>query len=217
MIIASISDIHSPKYLREFFIALKMLPKVNIVLLAGDLVDRGKYSHFEPIYKALIETNVIAVFGNEDFREEREKYRENFPKVKWLDDESIEISYEGETLNIIGSEGVITKPTFWQKTKGIDENFYMKRKNKIIEMLCTSKGKTILLTHYAPTFVTVYGERESAYPGLGYNLLEESPCKPDLAIHGHAHFSRRTFGVVGKTRVYNVALPANGKFVIIEI
>ncbi|MDT7901183.1 MAG: metallophosphoesterase family protein [Acidianus sp.] len=214
MLIAATSDIHSPRYLNDFFIALRYLPQhVDLVLLAGDLADKGKFMHFDPVYNALRKFQIVAVFGNEDFREEREKYKEKFPDVIWLDDEKKQLN----DVTVIGSEGVIKKPTVWQKMKGIDEKFYNERKKKIEEMLCSSSGFKILLTHYAPTYKTVYGERPSAYPGLGDELIEELQCKPNLAIHGHAHYAKVTFAKLDDTKVYNVALPANKKFVIIEI
>lgn len=217
MLIAAISDIHSPRYLNDFFVALKYLPdKVDIILLAGDLADRGRFFHFDPVYNSLISRadKVIAVFGNEDFREEREEYKKHFPKISWLE----ESKEEYKDVVVIGSEGVIKKPTPWQKLKGIDEEFYKERKKKIEELLCSEKDKfTILLTHYASTYQTVYGERLSAYPGLGENLIEEVKCKPKIAVHGHAHFAKRTFATIGNTKVYNVALPANKKFVLINL
>ncbi|ARM74881.1 metallophosphoesterase family protein [Acidianus manzaensis] len=217
MLIAATSDIHSPRYLNEYFLALKYLPeKVDLILLAGDLADRGKFLHFDPVYNSLLNRadKIFAVFGNEDFVEEREQYKKSFPKITWLEDSKDQY----KDIVIIGSEGVIRKPTPWQKLKGITEDFYRERKKKLEELLCSEKGKfVILLTHYAPTYKTVFGERKFAYPGLGDELIEESECKPSIAIHGHAHLSKRTFVTVENTKIYNVALPANKKFVVINV
>lgn len=217
MLIAATSDIHSPRYLNDFFIALRYLPeKIDMVLLAGDLTDRGRFLHFEPVYNALLNRaeKIFAVFGNEDFREERDEYKKHFPRISWLE----ESKDEYKDIVVIGSEGVIKKPTPWQKLKGINEEFYRERRKKIEELLCSEKDKfTILLTHYAPTYKTVYGEKPSAYPGLGDNLIEEVKCKPKIAIHGHAHFAKITFAKIDNTKIYNVALPANKKFVLISL
>ncbi|AWR94183.1 metallophosphoesterase family protein [Acidianus brierleyi] len=217
MIIAGISDIHSPRYLNEFFIALRYLPQVDLVLLAGDLVDRGRFLHFDPIYRALSKYKVVATFGNEDFSEYRNEYREKYPSVIWLDDESVNMEVDGKKITIVGSEGVIQRPTFYQKMKGINADFYKYRKNKIEEMLCSSNNFRILLTHYATTFNTVYGEKKFAYPSLGDNLLEELSCLPNISVHGHAHYSKVTFSIVKNVKVYNVALPATKKFTIINM
>ncbi|AWR96402.1 metallophosphoesterase [Acidianus sulfidivorans JP7] len=217
MLIAATSDIHSPRYLNDFFLALKYLPeKVDIILLAGDLADKGKFLHFDPVYNSLINRadRIFAVFGNEDFTEEREKYKKTFPKITWLEDSKAQYN----DIVIIGSEGIIKKPTPWQKLKGINEDFYNQRKQKLEELLCEEKDKfTILLTHYATSYKTVFGERKYAYPGLGYEFIEESKCKPSIAIHGHAHLAKITYATVDHTKIYNVALPANKKFVLINI
>jgi predicted phosphodiesterase len=217
MIIAGISDIHSPRYLNEFFTALRYLSSVDLVLLAGDLADRGKYLHFDPVYNALSKYKVVATFGNEDFSEYRKEYREKYPSIIWLEDESVDIEVGGEKITIVGSEGVLQRPTFYQKMKGIDTNFYRERKNKIEEMLCSSSNFKVLLTHYATTFNTVYGEKKFAYPSLGDNLIDELKCLPNISVHGHAHYSKVTFSVVKNVKVYNVALPATKKFTIINI
>lgn len=217
MLIAATSDIHSPRYLNEFFLALKYLPeKVDLILLAGDLADEGRFFHFDPVYNALIKRaeKVIAVFGNEDFKEEREAYKKHFPKISWLEESKEEFN----NVVIIGSEGVIKRPTKWQRLKGINENFYEERKNTLEKLLCEEKDKfTILLTHYASSYQTVYGERPSVYPELGDSLVEDLKCKPKIAVHGHAHLAKRTFAQVGETKIYNVALPANKKFVLINL
>ncbi len=213
MLIGAISDIHSPRYLNEFFAALKYLPQVDLVLLAGDLTDRGKYLHFDPVYNALKKYKVVATFGNEDFVEYREAFKEKYPEVTWLEDQKVEV----DGITIVGSEGVLERPTYYQRLKGLDESFYIKRKERIEELLCSSNGFKILLTHYAPTFATVYGEKRFAYPGLGYNLLEEVKCLPNVSVHGHAHYAKVTYAVVKGVEVYNVALPANRKFTIIRV
>ncbi|MEM3351866.1 MAG: metallophosphoesterase, partial [Saccharolobus sp.] len=68
---------------------------------------------------------------------------------------------------------------------------------------------------------TVFGERKSAYPFLGYRIIEElainrEDCLPNIAIHGHAHYAKRTFYIVKNVRVYNVALPANKRIIRIQ-
>jgi Icc-related predicted phosphoesterase len=226
MLIISTSDIHSPRYLTEFFLALRELGniKADLALLAGDLVERGEYLHFTPVYNALKNRvkQIVSIFGNEDFIENRKFYRENYSDIIWLEDEKVEIKIENRKLIIIGSEGVLEKPTLWQTSNGITEDLYMKRLEKITEMSCNSKADIkILLTHYASTFETVFGERKSVYPHLGYRVLEElstkgKDCLPNIAIHGHAHYAKRTLSVVKSVRIYNVALPANKRIITIH-
>jgi len=229
VLIISTSDIHSPRYLNDFFLALRDIGgiKADIAILAGDLVERGNYQHFSPVYEALKNRAIyiVSTFGNEDFPENRVFYREKYSSVIWLDDEKIELEINNKKITIVGSEGILEKPTIWQLNHGITEDFYMKRFEKIAEMLCNSNSDIkILVTHYASSFQTVFGEKKSAYPFLGYRVIEElsiknekgKKCLPNIAIHGHAHYAKRTFYIVNNVRVYNVALPANKKIITIQ-
>lgn len=219
MLIAATSDIHSPKYLTQFFMAYNSLSnvKIDLFLLAGDLTNEGQYNHFYPIYEALKKYTTVAVFGNEDFTEMRPYYRKHFENIIWLDDEIVKLEINSKKVVIVGSEGVLEEPTKWQMLNGIDENFYRNRKEKILNLLCNSDGDLkILLTHYASSFSTVMGERKSAYPQLGDRIIEEAECLPNIAIHGHAHYAKITFSIVRNVRIYNVALPANKKIVLIQ-
>ena len=220
MILAT-SDIHSPIYLKDFLAELnkyKGKVKINLFLLAGDLAEKGNYKMFKPIYDALKGITTVAVFGNEDYHEFREYYKREYPEIVWLDDSYVELNYEGKKLAIIGSDGVLEQPTSWQKMNGMDENYYRKKLEKINEMLCGVKAEyKLLLTHYLPTFETAFGEKRSIYPQLGYKILEEARCLPNVAVHGHAHLSKVTFKTVRGVRVYNVAFPANKHLVKIPL
>ncbi|MBP1357958.1 MAG: metallophosphatase family protein [Sulfolobus sp.] len=219
MLIAATSDIHSPRYLTQFFMAYNSIRnvKIDLFLLAGDLCDEGKYNHFYPLYEVLKKHRTVAVFGNEDFTEYRDYYKKNFDKIIWLEDSSTTLEIEGRKILVIGSEGVLQEPTKWQKVNGVDENYYKEKKEKIMKLLCENSAELkILLTHYASSFATVVGERKNAYPQLGDRILEESQCLPNIAVHGHAHYAKITYNIVRNVRVYNVALPANKKIVLIQ-
>ena len=220
MILAT-SDIHSPVYLREFLIELnkyKGKTDIDLFLLAGDLVEKGNYRMFKPVYDSLRGIRTVAVFGNEDYQEYRNSYKHEYPDITWLDDNYTELDYKGKKLVIIGSDGVLERPTTWQKMNGMDENYYRRKLETINDLLCNTKADyKILLTHYLPTFETAFGEKKSVYPQLGYKILEEAKCLPNVAVHGHAHLSKVTFKIVRGVRVYNVAFPANRHFVRIPL
>ncbi|MDT7872770.1 MAG: metallophosphoesterase [Sulfolobaceae archaeon] len=220
MLIAATSDLHSPKYLTQFFASFSKIreAEISLFLLAGDLAEQGEYRHFTPIYEVLKKYKTVAVFGNEDFTDKREYYKKFFSEIIWLEEQSTTVEIQGLKIVIVGSEGILEKPTKWQMLHGVDERTYQERKEKIEKLLCESKGDLkILLTHYAPTFRTVFGEKKSIYPNLGYQILETTECLPDLAIHGHAHYAKVVYGEVRKTRVYNVAFPANKKILLINL
>jgi Icc-related predicted phosphoesterase len=220
VMIAATSDIHSPRYLDLFLKALTLIPRdsIKLFLLAGDLTDKGKYWNFDPIYGILKKFRIIATFGNEDFMEVRDKYKDRYKDVIWLMDSIYEDNIDGINISIIGSDGVLERPTLWQISNGINENFYKEKLKRIEELLCKSKGDIkILLTHYASSFETLLGERKNIYAELGFRIVDNVKCNPDIAIHGHAHYSIRTFYVKNKTKIYNVALPANKRIVIINL
>ncbi|WP_369396049.1 metallophosphoesterase family protein [Sulfuracidifex tepidarius] len=169
------------------------------------------------MYEELKDRRCVAVFGNEDFRNFRERYKEEYPSFTWLDDSSEVFRIGTKRVLVVGSEGVLQRPTRFQRLLGIDESYFKKRMERIDELLCEEADFRILVTHYASSLETVLGEKESIYPYLGYPLVEKVRCAPDIAIHGHAHFAKRTLYFNGKTKVYNVALPANQDVVKIDV
>ncbi|MBS7610776.1 hypothetical protein KEJ27_00970, partial [Candidatus Bathyarchaeota archaeon] len=91
---------------------------------------------------------------------------------------------------------------------------------KINRMLREVKGEyTIVVTHYAPTYVTLEGESETAWPEMGCKKMERiiRETNPLLWIHGHAHKSNRLETWVGFTYVLNVSLPARGGIVVLDL
>jgi Icc-related predicted phosphoesterase len=137
-----------------------------------------------------------------------------YPGVKWLDDELYTIDIRGYKLGIIGSRGVIDRPTYWQR-KHIPniEEIYSQRTEKLASLLETSKQRndiTILVTHYGVAQCTLIGEPRKAWPGIYSRKIEAllKKYKPNAAIHGHAHKGKPYCRVNG-TPVYNVAFPVN--------
>ncbi len=220
MKILASSDIHSPKWTGKFLASLKRKmagKEYDLFILAGDLAERGGYKHLYPIHEELKNSTCVAVFGNEDFSSFRDKYKKEYPSFFWLDDSSKVFQVGPKRVLVVGSEGVLQRPTRFQRLLGVDEKYFKKRLERIDELLCEEADFKILVTHYASCLETVIGERESIYPYLGYPLVEKVRCAPNIAIHGHAHFARRTFYFNGKTKVYNVALPANQDVVEIDV
>ena len=211
------SDIHSPKWTGKFLNSLNKVGDFDLLVLAGDLADRGGYKHLYPIFNQVKEKKCVAVFGNEDFQQYRESYKKEYPGVTWLDDSSILMDFDSRRVLIVGSDGVLQRSTRFQQLMGIDSAYYKRKLERIEELLCQEADVKILVTHYASSMETVFGERESVYPFLGYPIVEKVKCPPDIAIHGHAHYSKRTFYSNGRTKIYNVALPANGNVVTISI
>ncbi len=228
MEIAAIADVHSPKYISEYEESLKnaKLDNVKLMLFAGDMIYRGKWVEFKKVLnitRKYFRGKIVACFGNEEYEDTIVRLVKNFPEVIWLNDEVLTLNYGNKTLFIVGTKGVLDRPTRWQRTHipNIHE-IYSKRSEKISNFLREGKRRgytVILLTHYTPTFKTLIGEPRFAWPEMGSERMEKMvlETKPDIIVHGHAHNSKKTFTQLGVTRVYNVALPATRKVTIIPL
>jgi len=227
--ILAIADIHSPRYLHLFIASLsKVEPPVDLMILAGDAIDRGKVEAFKPVLEALnkirrnTESPIIAVFGNEEYFDKEKEFYKLYPEVVWLNDSQHKLELHGVKLCIVGSRGILQKPTAWQSKHipGIHD-LYRRRLIILRDLLreCRNYGITILVTHYASSFATVYGEPPMIYSYLGYPFIEslQNDEKPYLAIHGHAHNSKRLRAFVNGVEVHNVALPARRDLTLIDL
>ncbi|WP_236698201.1 metallophosphoesterase family protein [Pyrodictium occultum] len=223
-------DVHSPRYLLQYMAALAKhrdeCSRAGILIWAGDMVDRGRVSALEAVVEASRRScpsaRIVAVFGNEEYMDREEEFIRRYPSVVWLNDTYIVVE-EDIKLAIYGSRGVLDRPTRWQRRHipGI-EAIYRHRAERAAAALRELRGKAdkvILVTHYAPTRLTLEGEDPRIWPELGSTIMERVVLEtaPDLAIHGHAHRSKRLEAVLGRTRVINVALPARGDVAVIDL
>lgn len=215
MKILATSDVHSPKHLSEFRSSLLNIGHVDLALLAGDMVDGGKVEYYRIIADLLRDraNSIIAVPGNEEY-DEKLRGLEGLSGVKLLNDGEVTVN----GIRVIGSRGVLDKPTKWQERniKEINE-VYRRRVEWLVSRLRGAHGNTILLTHYAPTYSTLEGEDRFNYPFLGTKRLEDVLVTVKvLAIHGHAHQSRVRCVKLGESMVINVAFEGVGSPFIID-
>jgi len=226
MKIAAVGDVHAPKYLQLFKEALEKAPQnVDLFLLCGDMILKGAYEHITSVVKFLrskYSCPIYACFGNEEYESVETQIIELTKNdVVWLDDEIAKIETQtGINLSIIGTRGCLDRPTRWQlkNIPGIVE-LYEKRVRKVDELLSKAQGKVLLLSHYAPTYITLEGEDPKIWPELGCKKMEGVLQKrqPDFIIHAHAHCSVKTEAFLGFSKVLNVSLPATKKITIIEL
>ena len=226
--IAAVADVHYPKYASMFLKALSKIDfsNVDLFIMAGDMIFKSKFDYYANVLEAVRKYwkgVIISVFGNEEYEEHEAEIIKRFPEVIWLRDEHKILIVKGKQLCIIGSRGTIEKPTSWQ-ARNIPNimDIYKKREEKIMKLIKRTKSQgllTILVTHYAPTYATLIGERREVWPFLGSLRMERviRISKPDLVIHGHAHNSRRSRAGVNGVPVYNVSLPATKQISIIEV
>lgn len=217
MIIGAIGDVHYPRYKELFESTLKNAKNMDLLLLAGDMVDTGLYKNYPfvvELIKKYLECPIIACFGNTEFQ--KQKIKDGNPEVKFLDDESFVFN----NIGIVGTKGSLDRPTWWQ-AKNIPNirEIYSERVNKIEKLLNDlNTSKKILLIHYSPTYKTLGGENIKAYPELGCRKYEDviKKTKPNIVIHAHAHGGSK-FAEINSSKTYNVSLPLRKEITTIEI
>ncbi|MDI6884006.1 MAG: metallophosphoesterase [Hadesarchaea archaeon] len=222
MRVAAVADIHSPKYLDIFKDALAKFGGCDLFLIAGDLVLKNDWEQLPAVVDAIREVydgRVLACFGNEEYEQDQEKYEE-FGGLEWVEGAAT-IEIRGLKVGVIGSRGSLDRPTFWQRThvKGIRQ-IYRQRVEAVDRALAELRADIkVVMTHYAPTYATLEGERESAWPEMACKLFEDviKRRQPDVWFHGHAHRGTKFETTVGKTLVSNISLPARQEIVTIDL
>jgi Icc-related predicted phosphoesterase len=223
MLIAAFGDVHGDRFF-EFLIASETrIQDADLVLMAGDIVNKNHHEDFRRVTNwvySVCSAPMVAVFGNEEYAQDREKYREITP-VTFLEDESIKLDIDGSRVSVIGTSGSLDRPTWWQRkhVPGIRDT-YLERVRKVEKLLLEADGFKVLLMHYAPTYLTLEGERRDRFPEMGCKRYEEviSRTRPELVIHAHAHRGARraSLGEAG-VPVHNVSLPLNEGVTFLEV
>jgi Icc-related predicted phosphoesterase len=223
MLIAATGDVHSPRYYEEFVSALEKLQvKPDLMLLAGDMIERANVKEFEKINNALfgkVECPIVACFGNNEWEECRKELKEKYKEIKFLDDESIILQIGMKSVGIFGSTGALDTPTKWQKAHVPNiENIY-RRRYELADASLQRMGADfkILLLHYAPTYKTLEGENPNFFSSMGSRFWENILIsrKPNLVVHGHGHKGTKE-AWIDTVPVINVALPLNHEIVVID-
>ncbi len=183
----------------------KIKEECELFLIAGDVIDNGAYVYLKRFENDISKLNCtkIMVRGNNEFT--YEATRKYLSSIILLEDEVIDLKIQGKKISIIGTPGILDKPTRWQRRNipNIDE-IYRKRFEKIKEILERKKGFKILLSHYAITYSNLVKEKPWIWPEMGSKKWEEVIDLFDIGIHGHSHMGKNFSLVKGKP-IYNVA------------
>jgi len=227
MIALATSDVHSPENLPLYLEALKNVTvEPDLILFAGDMVDKNRVSMLKPVHEAtkkkFPKAQIIATFGNEEYRGYEKLYEQLYKDIVWLNDSYVKL-FNGE-ICIIGTRGGLDKPTTWQARNipGI-EKYYIELPLKLEQMALMLRQneckKILLLSHYGVTRRNLLGEKQEAYPYLASSRLERIIRKEivDLVIHGHVHMGVLEVIYVREVPVYNVSLPARKKLIEIKL
>ncbi|MEM4484845.1 MAG: metallophosphoesterase [Sulfolobales archaeon] len=215
-------DVHVPRYFPVFVSSVNSLVgfRPDIILLAGDIVDRGDVRGFDLVRRFLRSkygsTPIVSVFGNEEYTEMHDEFRKRYSDIIWLDDSSWYHDINGVRLCVFGSRGSLEKLTPWQSRSAphLRDVYEWRIENakSILSSLRASCYYLILLLHYAPTYLTLRGEPESIYKFLGHRGFERviMETRPDLVLHAHSHGSRVLRARIGASNIFNVSIPAVG-------
>ncbi|MEM4667250.1 MAG: metallophosphoesterase [Thermofilum sp.] len=221
------ADVHAPRFLPLLSRSLRELEVggVELVLVAGDVVEKGEWRVCSSVEKLLERrapgVPVVAVFGNEDYEEVREKMREECPGFRWLEDAALPLDLPSGRVVVVGTTGSLDRPTRWQERNvpGVRE-LYRARLERVEALLKSAgQGVVVLLTHYPPRCRTLEGEDVRFWPEMSSRGMREvvERAQPDAVVHGHLHESRVHRDFIGSTPVFNVSLPAVGGAVVLEL
>ena len=225
--VAAVGDIHAPKFLNEFKRSLSVLnpTSIDLLLLAGDLILKGNYDNLNYVLESIEQSDLdcptLACFGNEEYSSIRDEMRKLAGRrLRFLDDESVEVHVRGLKVGIVGSQGSLESPTPWQAKNipGI-ERTYSERIDRIVQLLDGLKADLrILLLHYPPTFKVLEGEPKAFYRYIGCDRCERiiSKDRVDVVICAHSHMGS-PLALVNEVPVHNVSLPSVHKISRIEI
>jgi uncharacterized protein len=226
--IAAAGDIHlgregDRERAREAFASLQ--GRVDLILLAGDLTTHGEPEQAAMLADAVRDLGipVITVLGNHDWHSARAGEVAavlDQAGLVVLDRSHHILELRGAEVGIAGTKGFVGGfagshlPDFGEPllrsvyAEGVAEVAAFDESLRAIS-LCPFR---IGLLHYAPTTLTLEGERQDIWTFLGTDRLAAPILEhnPDLVLHGHAHAG--TFeGRVGEVPVYNVSVPVMGE------
>ena len=223
MIIAAVSDVHSPRNYEPFVRAVDNLRvKPDLFLMAGDMVDKGNGDEYSKIYNVLfgkVKCPVVACFGNNEFESMRQTAKMKYPDIKFLDDEATMMRVGDQSVGIVGTTGSLDNPTPWQKenVKNI-ENIFRGRVELVDHLLQRMQTECkIVLMHYSPTFKTLEGENPRFFGTMGSRSYELviSNRKPTVVIHGHSLRGSR-MAWIDTVPVFNVAFAVSKAITVID-
>jgi Icc-related predicted phosphoesterase len=203
----------------------------DLVLLAGDLTTHGRPEEAQVVAEAsqLAELPVFAVLGNHDWHSNRADEVSAVMEeagVTMLDRSWTTCEVGGQQLGLVGTKGFVGGfpgshlPDFGEP---LLREVYAETGREVAAIdeglrATADCDFRVVLLHYAPTLMTLEGERPEIAMMLGSDRLAHPIADhcPDLVLHGHAHAGRFD-GTIGSVPVFNVALPMKREFWVFEL
>lgn len=202
MRVLALSDLHAEEAVLEGLRKLLEKERFDVILVLGDITQRGPLSYAEDLLDVLKGENVLAVHGNMDTQQvvDALEKRGIFFHLKRVD--------IGE-WNFVGFGGSSPTP-FGTPIEYTEERIYGEL-NRI-----SMNSRTILVTHSPPYDSEV--DRTSKGVSAGSRsirkIIEEK--KPFMNLCGHIHESEGE-AVIGSTKIVKVPPAMNGKALVVEL
>jgi Icc-related predicted phosphoesterase len=220
MRLAAIADLHCPRNPPETLgrFLEPVADAADVLLMCGDLTDRGFEDEAKALARALTATvkiPILAVLGNHD-------YDAGTPDtvtkilteagVRVLDGEAVELRGVG-FVGVKGFAGGFGPRALQPWGEAAIKAFVREAVDEALKLesalaKLTTERKVALL-HYSPIEATTKGEAPELLPFLGSSRLEEPLTRYSVSavVHGHAHHGSPDGRTRGDVPVYNVAVP----------
>jgi Icc-related predicted phosphoesterase len=190
--------------------------RADILVLCGDLTDRGEPDEGRQVAKALagLGLPIVAVLGNHDFESGQAPELKRIlceSGIQVLDGDAVELHGVG-FAGVKGFAGGFGRRALGPWGEEIIKLFVREAVNEALKLeTALSRLRTerkIALLHYSPIAGTVEGEPLEIYPYLGSSRLEEPLTRypVDFVFHGHAHHGTLEGRTLSGVPVYNVSL-----------
>jgi Icc-related predicted phosphoesterase len=190
--------------------------RADILVLCGDLTDRGEPEEGRQVAKALagLGLPIVAVLGNHDYESGQAPELKRIlceSGIQVLDGDAVELHGVG-FAGVKGFAGGFGRRALGPWGEEIIKLFVREAVNEALKLeTALSRLRTerkIALLHYSPVAGTVEGEPHEIYPYLGSSRLEEPLTRypVDFVFHGHAHHGALEGRTLGGVPVYNVSL-----------
>lgn len=210
--IAAVADVHSPRYLDDFTLALSKCRLPDLFLFAGDMISRGKVDEYIKVLDKIDSVlgsgfPIVACFGNEDPVDISDEIQFNTKdRLVFLDDSSITLSLASSKIVVVGISAVSAE-LYEAQSKDFEElrSFFEDRSSQLSSLLQDASKTSeliVLLMHFSP----LLENSPSDFSWWISQAFQEAP--PTLIVHGHVHDAIRTELKIESTIIRNVALPA---------
>jgi Icc-related predicted phosphoesterase len=217
--VAALGDLHCPRTGTDVLgpLLARMAEDADVILLCGDLTDRGGEEESRLLARTLsgLHVPVIAVLGNHDHESGKAADVSAMltdAGARILDGEAVEVCGVG-FAGVKGFGGGFGERAIQPWGEDVIKQFVREAVDEALKLesaLATLRTlHRIAVLHYAPVEGTVKGEPAEIFPFLGSSRLEEPLTRyPVTAVfHGHAHGGSPEGRTRGDAPVYNVALP----------